>query len=360
MADVLELTGPIHVGPEDVVDRAWVIDGRITFSRPSGDHAVTTIEGHVLPGLVDAHCHIGLVAEGPASAETAEQQALAGREAGTLLVRDAGSPSDTRWIDDRDDLPRVIRAGQHIARTKRYLRNFAHEIEPEDLAAYMRAEARRGDGWVKIVGDWIDRSVGDLAPCWPAEAISAGIGAAHEEGARVTAHCFGEECLPDLIAAGIDGIEHGTGLTEATMEAAAAQQVAVVPTLINIATFPHLVEPARGRFDTWVNHMLALHDRRYETIHAAAAAGVPIYAGTDAGSAMPHGLIVDELAELVAAGFTPAQSLDAGCWAAREWLDRPGLAEGESADLLVCASDPREDLQVLREATVVLRGRVYG
>ena len=72
-----------------------------------------------------------------------EKQALTDRDAGTLLLRDAGSPSDTRWIDDREDLPRIIRAGRHIARTKRYLRNYAHEIEPGDLAAYVRREARR-------------------------------------------------------------------------------------------------------------------------------------------------------------------------------------------------------------------------
>ena len=73
---------------------------------------------------------------------TTEQQALRDRDAGTLLIRDAGSPADTRWVDDREDLPRIIRAGRHIARTRRYIRNFAHEIEPEDLAAYVRQEAR--------------------------------------------------------------------------------------------------------------------------------------------------------------------------------------------------------------------------
>ena len=30
----------------------------------------------------------------------------------------------------------------------------------------MAQQARFGDGWVKLVGDWIDRSVGDLAPLW--------------------------------------------------------------------------------------------------------------------------------------------------------------------------------------------------
>lgn len=361
MADVIELRGPVLRGPTDELHGAWVVGGRITYTRPMGRHDTRVLQGWVIPGLVDAHCHVGLVAEGAASAEVAERQATADRDAGALLLRDAGSPADTRWIDERDDLPRIVRAGRHIARTKRYLRNFAHEIEPDDLAAYMRAQARAGDGWVKIVGDWIDRDVGDLTPCWPVEALTAGIAAAHDEGARVTAHCFGEDCLPDLLAAGIDGIEHGTGLSGSTIEQAAKAQVAVVPTLVNIATFPRLVQPAVGRFDTWVAHLLALHERRYDTVAACHQAGVPLYLGTDAGSALPHGLVVDELHELMQAGLSPIEALDAGCWRARSWLGRPALAEGDPADLIVTAADPRLDLATLRTPTaIMLRGAVVG
>ncbi len=149
--------------------------------------------GWVLPGLVDAHCHVGLDRHGPVDADTAEKQALTDRDAGTLLIRDAGSPSDTRWIDDREDLPKIIRAGRHIARTRRYIRNYAHEIEPADLVAYVGREARRGDGWVKLVGDWIDREAGDLTACWPRPEVGAAIAEAHRLGARVTAHCFAED-----------------------------------------------------------------------------------------------------------------------------------------------------------------------
>ena len=95
---------------------------------------------------------------------TTEAQAVADRDAGALLLRDAGVPVDTHWIDDRDDLPRIIRAGRHIARTKRYIRNYGAEIEPADLVAEVETQAARGDGWVKLVGDWIDRDAGDLTP----------------------------------------------------------------------------------------------------------------------------------------------------------------------------------------------------
>ena len=73
-------------------------------------------------------------------------------------------------------------------------------------------QARLGDGWVKLVGDWIDRSVGPDAAVVD-EVLAAAVAAAHDEGAKVTAHVFGEDALPGLIAAGIDCVEHGTGLT---------------------------------------------------------------------------------------------------------------------------------------------------
>ncbi len=98
MAQVLHLTGPVLVGPEDVRPQAWVVGGRITYDAPAGDHDVTTVPGWVLPGLVDAHSHIGLGAQGAVDDATAEAQALADRDAGALLLRDAGSPADTRWV----------------------------------------------------------------------------------------------------------------------------------------------------------------------------------------------------------------------------------------------------------------------
>lgn len=360
MATVLHLTGPILVNAQEVRPQAWVIGGRITFTAPTGDHDVQRVDGWVVPGLVDAHSHVGLNAHGATSVQEAESQALADREHGTLLIRDAGSPTDTRWIDGRPDLPKVIRAGRHIARTRRYLRNFAWEVEPEDLVATVRQEARAGDGWVKIVGDWIDRDTGDLEPCWPADVLAEAIGAAHEEGARTTAHCFGEESLVAFAAAGTDCIEHACGLVPETIEAFATQRIAIVPTLVNIATFPEIAASAAEKFPRYHDHMLDLHARRYATVAAAYEAGVPVYAGTDAGGSLAHGLMAQECAELARAGLPRAAVLAAATWGAREWLGRPGLEEGADADLLVLPGDPRADLRVLAApSAIVLRGVRY-
>ncbi|MCX5413415.1 amidohydrolase family protein [Streptomyces sp. NBC_00059] len=360
-APVLRIKGRVLVGPDEVRDELWAVDGRITYERPPGADGATTLTGWALPGLVDAHCHVGLGHQGPVDVATSEKQALTDREAGTLLIRDAGSPSDTRWADEREDLPKIIRAGRHIARTRRYIRGYAHEIEPGDLVAYVAQEARRGDGWVKLVGDWIDRDAGDLAACWPRGEVEAAIAEAHRLGARVTAHCFAEAALRDLVEAGIDCIEHATGLTEDTIPLFAERGVAIVPTLVNIATFPGLADAGETRYPRWSSHMRRLHERRYDTVRAAYDAGIPVFAGTDAGGTLAHGLVADEVAELVKAGIPPLDALSATAWGARRWLGRPVLEEGAPADLVLYDEDPREDVRVLGSPRrVVLNGRVTG
>jgi len=356
---VLHVKGNVLVGPHEVRDELWVVGGQITYDAPASGADVQTVEGWVLPGLVDAHCHVGLDEHGAVDDSTTEGQALTDRAAGALLLRDAGSPADTRWVDDREDLPRVVRAGRHIARTRRYIRNYAWEVEPEDLAQYVRQEASAGDGWVKLVGDWIDRDTADLSPCWPREALATAIAAAHGEGARVTAHCFGEESLRDLAAAGVDCIEHATGLEADTIDSFAAQGIAIVPTLVNIDSFPAIAAGAEGKYPTYAAHMRDLHSRRYDTIAAAHDAGLPIYVGTDAGGSLPHGLVAQEAAELFRAGLSTIEVLTAATWGARSWLGRPGLDEGASADLVVYPADPRAEIAVLgMPEHIVLRGKV--
>jgi imidazolonepropionase-like amidohydrolase len=229
--------------------------------------------------------------------------------------------------------------------------------EPGLLPQAVQEQAAAGDGWVKLIGDWIDRSSGDLAPLWPEDVLGEAVAAAHAIGARVTAHVFGADALPGLIAAGIDCIEHGTGLTADTITAMAARGTALVPTLINIDTFPAIAERA-GRYPRYAAHMRSLHARARDTVGAAIEAGVPVYAGSDAGGVIQHGRLIDEIIALRRAGLTGGQALAAASWAARDWLGVPGLIPGAPADLLVTHTDPRLDLDTLRNpALLLLRGR---
>jgi imidazolonepropionase-like amidohydrolase len=342
--------------PEGEYRDLWVIDGLIR-TEPVAEARTVATGVWLMPGLVDAHCHVGLERQGAVSDDRAEQQALADRAAGALLLRDAGSPADTRWIDQRGDLPKIIRAGRHIARPKRYLRNYGEEVEPDELVAEVERQAARGDGWVKLVGDWIDRDIGDLTPLWPADVAEAAIARAHELDCRVTAHVFGEQAASELVAAGIDGIEHGTGIDDATIVLMAEHQVALVPTMIQLDNFEMYAQSGEDRYPAYARHMRALYASRLERFGSALDAGVPIYAGTDAGGFLPHGLVGKEIAAL-GQFSSPDYALGAGSWRARAWLGHPSrLSEGAPADLVIFDADPRLDLAVLSAPRhVILRG----
>ena len=152
-----------------------------------------------MPGLVDAHCHVGLGVGAPVdNLDECVEQAETERGSAASAAR-LRSPIDTRALDDRDDLPEssaqfAIWPGRSVQR------DFAIEFEDESRYPTRSPSRRRwGDGWVKLVGDWIDRDVGDLAPLWSDDVLTAAMEAAHAEGARVTAHVFSEEALPGLI-----------------------------------------------------------------------------------------------------------------------------------------------------------------
>ncbi len=346
--------------PDEAEIQLWIVDGRISLESVAGSDTVFD-GGWILPGLVDAHCHVGLGDHGEIPLDEAISQAEAERDVGALLLRDCGSPTDTRSFDDHDDLPRIIRAGKHLARPKRYSRGLADELEDESqLPAAVAREARRGDGWIKLVGDWIDRGVGDLAPLWSDDVLKAAIDTAHAHGARVTAHVFSDEAMPGLIKAGIDCIEHGTGLTDDTIALMLEHGTALVPTLINIIdNFPGIADAA-ARYPAYAAHMRDLYARCHERVAAARDAGVPLYAGSDAGSMVAHGRIADEVEALKGIGMSATEALGAACWDARRWLGRPGLDHGASADLLCYSQDPRSGPAVLnRPDLVVLRGKTY-
>ena len=107
----------------EVVD-LWLVGDRVTF-EPVGGALTVADAGYVLPGLVDAHCHLGIRSGGRPAAGVDDARALAviDRDAGVLAIRDAGSPIPYASLDDDPEMPRLVRAGRHVAPPKRYLRD---------------------------------------------------------------------------------------------------------------------------------------------------------------------------------------------------------------------------------------------
>ena len=346
--------------PDGEVRDLWLVGDRVTF-EPVRDAETVSDGGFVVPGLVDAHCHLGIAygARPITSLDQARELAVTDRDAGVLALRDAGSPYPYPELDDEPGMPRLARAGRHVAAPRRYLRDVGVEVEPPDVAAAVTAQAKAGNGWVKLVGDWIDRGVGDLAPSWDAATMAAAVEAAHAAGARAAVHTFSEEGVEIMVRAGVDSVEHGTGLTLDLIDEMARRGTALVPTMINIRTFGGIADKARDKFAGYADHMVALRDRFPSVVRAAWEAGVPLYVGTDAGGGIRHGLVAEEMLILHEAGLPAEAVLAAGSWRAREWLGFPGLVEGGLADLVVYEADPRRDLRVVRAPSrIVLRGRV--
>ena len=313
-----------------------------------------------MPGLVDAHCHIGLGPAGPVDLDEAAAQARTDRDAGTLLIRDCGSPVDTRPLQARADLPEIIRAGRHLARPKRYIPGVAVDLDDPALLPELVAEqAAAGDGWVKLVGR-LDRPrpsatwprSGPTTCWWPRST------AAHAAGARVTAHVFGTDALPGLIHAGIDCIEHGTGLTDDLIAEMARRGTALVPTLINIDTFPGIADSAR---------------RATRPTPRTCARCTPAPA-TWSGGRSRRGCRSTRAPTPAAGSRTAGSSTRSPrCtrpgtrtrWArpagrpATGWAG-PACTRGARPTCSSTASDPRADPAVLRApALILLRGRVY-
>jgi imidazolonepropionase-like amidohydrolase len=347
--------------PDDEVRDLWLVGDTVTYEPVAG--AVSLADrGFILPGLVDAHCHIGIRPGGqPIEAvDEARELARVDRDTGVLAIRDAGSPYPYPELDDEAGIPRLARAGRHVAPVRRYLRDIGVEVEAPDVASAVKQQAAAGNGWVKLVGDWISRDVGDLAPAWSTDVMADAVASAHAAGARITVHTFAEESVSALVRAGVDCVEHGTGLSEQDIDVMASRATALVPTMINIATFGDIAKLAEQKFPGYAAHMLRLRDGFAGLVAAAHEAGVPIYVGTDAGGGIAHGQVAEEMLLLHRqAGMSTLDVLGAASWRARAWLGFPGLVEGGLADLVVYDEDPRIDLATVRHPRViVLRGQV--
>jgi imidazolonepropionase-like amidohydrolase len=165
-----------------------------------------------------------------------------------------------------------------------------------------------------------------------------------------------------LVRAGIDCVEHGTGLSLDLIDEMARRGTALVPTMRNVTVmFDDIADRAEPKFPAYAAHMRALRQRFPAVVRAAVEAGVPVYAGTDAGGGIDHGMIADELLRMrEQAGMAPVDVLRAASWGAREWLGFPGLGHGGLADLVAYDTDPRTDLRVVTApARIILRGRVH-
>jgi len=306
---------------------------------------------YVVPGLVDAHAHPAVAggAAGPVALGGPEALSLLAEWAasGVCLVRDAGSPGGSALhLDLSPGMPRLRAAGRFLAPAGQYFPALLPEEVPEQrLTEPALGELARSGSWVKVIADFpqvVDgMPAGSAEPTYSVDAVRAMVTAVHAAGGRIAAHVT-TDLVPQLVQAGVDSIEHGTGMDESALRMMARTQVAWTPTLCAVLGRPGSTpEAARQRAD--------YQDRVRELLPLAHRLGVPILAGTDTA-----GPIAREVAMLAEHGLGPTAALEAATTTGYRFLGESFDRVGQPATLVTYQDDPREDLAILSAPVAII------
>ena len=377
-----------------------VRDGKVAEIRDGlvpaepGAKLVDLSRATVLPGLIDMHVHMLGIGGDPLRARLnrisnePEDDLLigAGNARATLMagfttVRDLGArPRSIRALRDaieRGDLPgpTIVNAGSGISVTGGHgdplnglAEPFAHAVAesventcdgPDDCRRAVRRQIGLGAQVIKFMatGGVLSNVSGGLGRAMQPEEMQAIVDTAHALGRKTAAHSHAAEGTLAAVEAGVDTIDHGTFLDDATIKAMKARGTWLVPTMLAPrsalaqarggmlppATVPKAEEAAAAAIDS---HRKAI------------AAGVRIAFGTDTGVSK-HGDNAQEFALMVEAGMTPAQAIKAATVSAAEALDRPALgriAPGFAADIIAVDGDPLADVRELEDVDFVMKG----
>ena len=348
-------------------------------SPPEGARVVDLAGRTLLPGLIDAHAHVGVCFPKPEPAHGAEPlltgtlgHLLAAQlrevlRMGITTVRDVGSMGDL-VVEARQGMrygafagPRLLTCGRIVSPTApggRFFAGMYREADgADDVRRAVREQIRYGADFVKVMtGGARTVELEDPDPAQlTADELAVFVEEAHRLGYRTCGHCEGLAGTELAIEAGVDTIEHGMYLNRRPdlLERMAANDQVLVPTLSFLL---NLVDPEQGR---WTPALVELGKRNVEqaqlTVGAARAAGVRIAMGFDAA---PLHAATNELLRLVEAGLSASEALVAATSSGAYAL---GLSEhvgtieaGKLADLLVVDGDPLADPELLCD-----RGRIW-
>jgi imidazolonepropionase-like amidohydrolase len=338
---------------------------------PEGADVVDLGDVTLLPGLIDAHVHLGFDASRDPVARMrsdsdatlllrmrlAAQRALA---AGITTVRDLGDRNYLGlalrdWFAEAAELgPEIIAAGPPITVTGGHCHFMGGEADGEiEVRRAVRAHVKAGANVIKIMatGGHMTRGTNPSLPQFSVAELRGAVEEAHRLGRRLTAHAHGPSGIAAAIEAGVDCIEHcsfrvdgGRQPDPRLVDRIAERGIAVSPTVGTLGAPGPLWES----FVPILEHM-----------HRA---GVRLIASTDAGisPAKPHDVLPRAVDFLSHAGLTNAEALMAATSAGASECgvgDRKGtLQPGKDADLLVVGGNPLEDVSALLDVRAVFRG----
>jgi imidazolonepropionase-like amidohydrolase len=361
-------------------------------SPPAGAEMIDLSRATVLPGFIDAHTHILL--QGDVTAEDYDEQLLkqsipyrailAARNArialshGFTAMRDLETEGamyadvDVKTAINRGEVPgpRMFVATRAMAPTGMYpLVGYSWELDMphgvqvvdgvENARQAVREQVMHGADWIKYYSDhgyfYGPDGVLHSHVNFRAEEARAIVEEAHRIGHPVAAHAIGSDGIAAALAAGVDTIEHGDGLTDELIDRLVQQKVFWVPT-VTVSVYV-----AQGRSGNWPKMI----DTQRAAFGKALRKGVKIAFGTDAGG-FPWTEVnqAREFRYYVEYGMTPMEAIRTATTTAAEllgWGDRIGSIEpGKFADIVAVAGDPLADIGELEHVQFVMKdGAVF-
>lgn len=349
----------------------------------------------VLPGLIDSHVHLSgennpqaqLQAVQKTSSDIVIDAAVNARRtlrAGFTTVADLGGDPDAilalrdAVAQGRFEGPRIIAAGgvgahgSHVdihGYRPDIIKLFAYPglcSGADDCRRAVRQTVQRGADVIKIAstGGVMSNTASGVGKQLFDDELKAIVETAHSLGRRVVCHAHSADGILAALQAGVDSIEHGTYLDDASIAAFKRGGAYLVPTLLAGDTVARQAREADWMPAAVRAKAAAVGPQMTAMARRAHAAGIRVAFGTDSGVSA-HGDNAREFALMVSAGFTPLDAIRAATvWGAahNRLQDQIGaLRPGMAADLIAVGGDPLADVRVLERVEWVMHaGRVLG
>ena len=367
--------GRVIVGDGKSIDNATIVvtGDRITqvgpaasIKAPAGATRVSLAGKTVMPAIIDTHVHTSTTA--PELENDLRQRAHFGVSAALSMGLDGTDATAAQRAKTTPGLARIFYAGRGITAPEKGRTEVPYWITtPEEGRKAVQENAAKKVDIIKI---WVDDRDGKFPKLTP-PLYGAVIDEAHKMKLRVTAHIFSLEDAKGLLKAGIDSFAHG--IRDRDMDDEAVALLKARPAFVLIPNMPD-----RGVVADYSWLKGHIPDGELQKIQAAATdrpqvaatwaiqgrnlkkmsdAGVTITVGTDGNTPWaPH----VEMADMVAAGMTPAQVIVSATRNGAEFLRIPNtgtIENGKIADLIVLDANPLDNITNIRKINAVyLRG----
>ena len=378
-----------------LTNQAIVIDGdKITSfgpadnaKPPAGATVIDLPNATVLPGLIDAHTHItfnpgdtgytGLGISVPREALIGAKNARITLLAGFTTVRNVGATgySDVALRDaiNAGDVPgpRMLVSGPLMGITGGHCDNNLLPFEDhatregiadgvENVQHKVREIIKYGADLIKICATGGVMSKGDdpNASQYTLEEMKVIVAEAHRLGRKVAAHAHGAQGVQWASEAGVDSVEHGHLMNDASIATLKKNGTYLVPTMYLMDW--HKENAAKTNLPEYVRRKMEMVSAVGQaTAKKAFAAGVKFGFGTDA-AVYPHGLNAHEFAVYVRLGMTPLQAIQTATVNDADllgWTDKIGTLEpGKFADIIAVDGNPLKDVTTLQNVKFVMKG----